>query len=121
MFCSEGYRNIKVEDIAARLGLTKTIVYYYFSNKQALFKECHLRATELLERAYGEAVDVDPIEHLRKFVRAYVLSLIGDESPGAVLLDVELLPDGEVLVDGDGDLGVEAHGVTLRLPRIGKL
>lgn len=93
MFCSEGYRNIKVEDIAARLGLTKTIVYYYFSNKQALFKECHLRATELLERAYGEAVDVDPIEHLRKFVRAYVLSLIGDESPGAVLLDVELLPD----------------------------
>lgn len=91
MFCSEGYRNITVEDIAARLGLTKTIVYYYFSNKQELFKECHLRATELLERAYTESQDPSPIEHLRKFVHTYVLLLIGDESPGAVLLDVELL------------------------------
>lgn len=91
MFCSEGYRNIKVEDIAARLGLTKTIVYYYFSSKQALFRECHLRATELLERAYDEAADPDPTVRLGRFVHAYVLSLIGDESPGAVLLDVELL------------------------------
>lgn len=91
MFCTEGYRNITVEDIAKRLGLTKTIVYYYFSNKQELFKECHLRATELLERAYSESQDPSPIEHLRKFVHNYVLLLIGEESPGAVLLDVDLL------------------------------
>ena len=93
MFCSIGYQRITVEDIASRLGLTKTIIYYYFSSKQDIFKVCHTLATELLERAFLESFDEDPLEHLRKFIHSYVLLLIGDESPGAVLLDIELLPE----------------------------
>lgn len=95
MFCSIGYQRITVEDIASRLGLTKTIIYYYFSSKQDIFKVCHTLATELLERAFQDSRDDDLLEHLRKFIHLYVLLLIGDESPGAVLLDIELLPEQE--------------------------
>lgn len=95
MFCSIGYQRITVEDIASQLGLTKTIIYYYFSSKQDIFKVCHTLATELLERAFQESFDDDPLEHLRKFIHSYVALLIGNESPGAVLLDIELLPEDD--------------------------
>lgn len=91
MFCSIGYQQVTVEDIAKKLDLTKTIIYYYFSSKQDIFKVCHTLATECLERAFLESFDEDPLENLRKFIHFYVLLLIGKQSPGAVLLDIELL------------------------------
>lgn len=92
VFCSSGYAQTSVEDVAKRLGISKAIIYYYFENKVDLFRACHLVATELLERAFEESRDEDQLLHLRRFVRLYVLSLIGSDSPGAVLLDFHLLP-----------------------------
>jgi hypothetical protein len=57
-----------------------------------LFRCCHELATYLLEEAFAQTYQDDPVEHLRQFIRRYVVSLIGPDSPGAVLLDVELLP-----------------------------
>lgn len=95
LFCTVGYRNISVEDIAREIGLTKTIIYYYFPNKHEIFKECHLQATSVLESAFEDAADPDPEKHLRRFVDFYVKRLLGDEGPGAVLLDLHLLPDAD--------------------------
>lgn len=95
VFCSTGFAQASLEDIAKRLGLSKTIVYYYFKGKKELFVACHVVATELLETAFASAADEDPFVHLRDFIRLYVGSLIGSSSPGAVLLDVHLLPEPE--------------------------
>ncbi|MCD6674700.1 MAG: TetR/AcrR family transcriptional regulator [Burkholderiaceae bacterium] len=95
VFCSTGYAQTSVEDIAKRIGISKAIIYYYFENKIDLFRACHLVATESLERAFEASRDDDSLLHLRRFVRLYVLSLIGSDSPGAVLLDFHLLPERE--------------------------
>lgn len=95
IFCSSGYAQTSVEDVAKRIGISKAIIYYYFDNKLALFRACHVVATELLERAFEDSRDEDPLVHLRRFVRLYVFSLIGSDSPGAVLLDFHLLPERE--------------------------
>lgn len=95
VFCSTGFAQASLEDIAKRLGLSKTIVYYYFKNKKELFVACHMVATDLLETAFASAADDDPFVHLRDFICIYVGSLIGSSSPGAVLLDVHLLPESE--------------------------
>ena len=95
VFCSTGYAQTSLEDIAKRIGVSKAIIYYYFENKLDLFRACHLVATELLERSFEAARDEDELQHLRQFIRLYVLSLIGSDSPGAVLLDFHLLPEPE--------------------------
>lgn len=95
IFCTTGFSHTSLEDIAKRLGLSKTIFYYYFKSKKELFVACHLVATELLEAAFVSAANPDPFLHLRGFVRLYVISLIGSSSPGSVLLDVHLLPERE--------------------------
>lgn len=95
LFCRAGYRNVSVEDISRELGLSKTIIYYYFPNKHEIFKECHLRATDLLVAAFRDAVDPDPEIHLRRFIERYVAQLIGEDSPGAVLLDLDLLQESD--------------------------
>lgn len=95
IFCSSGYAQTSVEDVAKRIGISKAIIYYYFENKLALFRACHLVATELLERAFEDSRNEDPLLHLRRFVRLYVFALIGSDSPGAVLLDFHLLPERE--------------------------
>lgn len=95
IFCANGYAQTSVEDVAKRIGISKAIIYYYFENKLALFRACHLVATELLEQAFEDSRNEDPLLHLRRFVHLYVFSLIGSDSPGAVLLDFHLLPEHE--------------------------
>lgn len=95
VFCSTGYAQTSVEDIAKKIGVSKAIIYYYFDNKLDLFRACHLVATELLERSFEASRDEDAFRHLRQFARLYVLSLISSNSPGAVLLDFHLLPENE--------------------------
>lgn len=39
LFCEKGYDATNIQDIADRLGTTRTPVYYYYSNKQQLYME----------------------------------------------------------------------------------
>lgn len=59
-------------EIAASLDLRDATLYYYFSNKQALVYECHVRSLERFERLLKEA-DVaggSGIDKIRHFIRA---------------------------------------------------
>jgi len=38
LFTKEGYDSIKMEDIAAKAGVTKMMLYYYFNSKQEILK-----------------------------------------------------------------------------------
>lgn len=59
-------------EIAASLDLRDATLYYYFSNKQALVYECHVRSLERFERLLkdADAAGGTGIEKTRHFIRA---------------------------------------------------
>ncbi len=73
-FVQDGYGATSIDDIAARLGVSKPTVYYYAGGKQALLGACFSVALD----AYSEAVDPDAVsgvdgrERLHQVVAKYV-------------------------------------------------
>lgn len=49
-FRERGYHATTLEDIAVRLGLRKTALYYYFPDKEAILYACHRESLKELER-----------------------------------------------------------------------
>jgi AcrR family transcriptional regulator len=73
-FVRDGYAATSIDDIAARLNVSKPTLYYYVGSKQALLGACFDRALD----AYSEAVAPDELnsecarERLRQVVHRYV-------------------------------------------------
>ena len=61
-FNERGFHNTSLDDIAAELGVTKPTLYYYFSDKAALFgalvHEAHDERYRLMRGAAGQAEDL---------------------------------------------------------------
>jgi AcrR family transcriptional regulator len=54
-FNERGYHHTSLDDIAARLGVTKPTVYYYVANKEQLLFECFLAGLTPIREALREA------------------------------------------------------------------
>lgn len=54
-FNRKGYHNTSLDDIAARLEVTKPTVYYYVTNKEQLLFECFVAGVEQIRIACREA------------------------------------------------------------------
>jgi AcrR family transcriptional regulator len=73
-FVEHGYGATSIDDIAARLGVSKPTIYYYAGSKQALLGACFSIALD----AYSAAVDPDAVsdvdgrERLHQVVQKYV-------------------------------------------------
>jgi AcrR family transcriptional regulator len=71
LFVDKGFATTRIEDVAARAGVSKGTVYLYFDNKEALFKAAVEAAmTPAVEAAEALADDVDrpAAELLRCFI-----------------------------------------------------
>jgi len=90
-FAEFGIGGARIDAIAARAGLNKRLLYYYFGNKDDLFQAVLERAYEDIRSAEGELHlgEIDPIEAIRKLVaftwNYYIahpefLSLLGSEN-----------------------------------------
>lgn len=55
VFVRHGYQGASVEDIAAAAGVTRTLVYRYFADKDEIYLECLSAARDELDRAVVEA------------------------------------------------------------------
>jgi AcrR family transcriptional regulator len=69
-FASLGLGGARIDAIAARAGLNKRLLYYYFGNKEALFLAVLERAYENIrtaERAL-QLDEIDPVEAIRRLV-----------------------------------------------------
>lgn len=53
-FNRKGYHNTSLDDIAARLEVTKPTVYYYVSNKEQLLFECFVAGVERIRAAFQD-------------------------------------------------------------------
>jgi AcrR family transcriptional regulator len=72
VFGKKGLANARLEDIAARAGISKGTIYLYFENKEALFREM-IRETAIgaIERGEQGPATGSPTEQLLRVMRGY--------------------------------------------------
>jgi AcrR family transcriptional regulator len=98
LFAERGYAAVKMDEIAASVGVTKPLLYNYFGNKEQLYITCMERAGDSLTATVAEAVadSASPGEALGAGVRAFFSFLDSDRAAWAVLFDETLPQGGEV-------------------------
>jgi AcrR family transcriptional regulator len=72
-FNRKGYHNTSLDDIAARLEVTKPTVYYYVTSKEQLLFECFVAGVEQIRAAFREVrhLEVPARERLNAVLRHY--------------------------------------------------
>ena len=70
-FARRGLSGARVDQITARAGSNKRMIYYYFGNKEALFLAALESAYEHIRQAEQslKLTDLDPVEGMRRLVR----------------------------------------------------
>jgi AcrR family transcriptional regulator len=98
LFAERGYAAVKMDDIAAAVGVTKPLLYNYFGNKERLYIACIERAGEALTTTVAEAVAAaaSPGDALGAGVHAFFAFLDSNRAAWAVLFDETLPRAGEV-------------------------
>lgn len=73
LFNYQGTRATTLDDIASRLGLTKTSLYYYARNKSELVYKCYLVSCDAGDEIMAEAAHISKtgLESLLNFVRIF--------------------------------------------------
>jgi len=79
-FAKEGFRAARTEAIAARTGVTKAMIYYYFESKEGLYRTVLERcATELLPAIAQLNLDqLPPEQALEQFLRQFLAHTSGN-------------------------------------------
>lgn len=81
LFSSTSFDNVSIEEIAARVGISRGLLYHYFSSKRVFYVEVvRLAARDLLSRL-GQGATASPGERLRTDLSAY-LSFVTEHREG---------------------------------------
>ena len=75
VFSAKGIQNTTIEDVTKHLGKAKSLIYYYFSNKETLYKEVLENEINALCDEVNEKLNstVDPISKLRMYFELRIL------------------------------------------------
>ncbi|MGH7804801.1 MAG: TetR/AcrR family transcriptional regulator, partial [Candidatus Binatia bacterium] len=104
-FNERGFYRTSLDDIAARLNVTKPALYYYFESKDEILFECHSAAiqslveTPLGDGAHGELSGLEKIELL---VRRYVSMIVKSFGRCLVLVGTQPLEPANARKCRDG-------------------
>ena len=95
LFAERGYAAVTMDEVAAKVGVTKPLLYNYFGNKELLYIACMERAGDALSATIAAAVraTASPGDALGAGLRAFFTFLDADRAAWAVLFD-ETLPRG---------------------------
>ncbi len=76
LFSQKGYLDTSIRDIAAKAGITSSIIYHYFKDKEDLLFEIIRSTTQDLIQTVREAEKTikDPEECLREMLRAHIVN-----------------------------------------------
>jgi AcrR family transcriptional regulator len=98
LFAERGYAAVKMDEIAAAVGVTKPLLYNYFGNKEQLYIACMEQAGDGLTATVADAVGAaaSPGDALGAGVRAFFAFLDSDRAAWAVLFDETLPQSGDV-------------------------
>lgn len=74
LFSSESYADVTVQDIARRVGVTHSLVYYYFESKEKLFHAAILHVLDQVMARYDEVTSQhdDPVDLLNDWFETNV-------------------------------------------------
>ncbi len=93
VFARDGFASASLDDVAARIGVTKGVIYYYFRSKEEIFTE--IRATAIrdaIERLEAIlAAGGSPEQRLRAAIRDLVDHIFDDLDRYANVLNAERL------------------------------
>ncbi|HZB71105.1 MAG TPA: helix-turn-helix domain-containing protein, partial [Acidimicrobiales bacterium] len=72
LFAERGYAETRVIDIVRAAGVAKGLFYWYFENKEALFRELVEHNRHRLRRTQARAMDpaVEPLQRIRQGTEA---------------------------------------------------
>src|ERR1044072_1703008 len=89
LFAEHGYAAVKMDEIAAAVGVTKPLLYNYFGNKERLYISCMGRGGAPRPAHVGPPLAGRPAPGgaLRAGVRAFFAFLDSDRAAWAVLFD----------------------------------
>ncbi len=90
LFSERGYAATRIVDICEAAGVAKGLFYWYFENKEAVFRELVVSMRLRLRRAQGEAIDplADPVTQIRQGTEASV-RFMAEHASYFALLEVE--------------------------------
>jgi AcrR family transcriptional regulator len=95
LFAERGYAAVKMDHVAAAVGVTKPLLYAYFGNKEGLYLACMEPAAQALQETVASAVAraEHPADALRLGVQAFFSFVDRDRDAWRVLFD-ETVPAG---------------------------
>jgi AcrR family transcriptional regulator len=79
LFTSHPYEELSMSKIAAEVGISKALLYHYFSSKQAYFEETLSAWAEQLRERTEPDPDLPPVEQLKSSLDAF-LALVAENS-----------------------------------------
>ncbi len=101
LFAEQGYAATRVVDIVDAAGVAKGLFYWYFDNKEALFRELAAEIRHRLRKQQGAAMD-DDAPALQRILQGAVASVrfMAENAPFFSLLEVEGRNVSDVLRQG---------------------
>ncbi len=104
LFAERGFGAVTMDDVAARVGVTKPLLYAYFGNKDRLYIACMQPAGDAMLATVAEAVraTTGPADALRDGLHAFFAFVESDRDSWRVLFD-ETLPAGGEIVQRVGE------------------
>ncbi len=97
-FNERGFHNVSLGEVAVKLGISKTVCYYYFRDKNHLLLSCVEIGFELADHALGaaEASDGKALDKVVEFTRTYVKNITSELGTCAVLTDLNSLNEADL-------------------------
>jgi AcrR family transcriptional regulator len=95
IFNEKGYHGTSLDEIAEAIGVTKTALYYYFKNKEALLYECLKLAYDCGQtaRLETEALDATSYEKLCHLYRRFMVLLMEERGAYTTMSNIRALPE----------------------------
>lgn len=97
-FNERGYHNVSLDEVAVKLGISKTVCYYYFKDKNHLLLSCVEIGFEMADRALdvAEATAGSALDRVVEFTRSYVGNITSELGTCAVLTDLQSLHEDDL-------------------------
>src|SRR5262249_43561848 len=92
VFTMKGYHAPSLADVAERLHITKTALYYYVKNKNDLLYQCYVRSLEEIDQARDEA-NRNGTSGLDKICKYTSSEAFTTHEPAALLNEIDAIED----------------------------
>lgn len=82
VLAEKGYHGTTMEEIAAKILMTKGSMYYYFKNKEDLLYQCHKMIMDICLEKIEQIVnsDLSPLEKLKSAIKSHIILATSEKS-----------------------------------------